>query len=506
MAASSTKLRTTAAPHLPAPPTPDEETDLLTLAVEYRRLRNLEHDLALSSPTLQPPLLPSARARLAGYGVDIDGYESALRDGQKARDELVTRNMGLVHHVVSSVMGTNNKKPHAKNSSTASSTASSTSTSKSHSRHSSSTTRRKLNSLTTEDLIQEGALGLARAVDKYDPTGTNGARFATYAVYWIRAAVLRCIAERDDLVRVPEYVSASVRKLTGAARRLGIDLDEAEVIDAHVGLLTGDINGAGGDKKPLTSEVAWRQAERARLLAEEAGLSERQLSDAVAVRRRRLGGGYTALDGMESYMMTSAGKGAAASDDSVAAATAGAASSGVEAAMAFSAGETTDDATEIRRILSAHLRPKEMEALSWRYGLNQASPSPEYTKQQLKKKKKASARDYEEEALEDLFGTEGLLASYSSEPQPSKVKAILSSRTAKTTKTNDVANIAAASAQASAPPKGGRWGEAMSFAEVGRNMAVSAEYGRRLCSQALKKLRTAADEGRLELQPDWLGV
>ena len=46
----------------------------------------------------------------------------------------------------------------------------------------------------------------------------------------------------------------------------------------------------------------------------------------------------------------------------------------------------------------------------------------------------------------------------------------------------------------------------MSFAEVGRNMAVAAEYGRRLCGQALRKLQVAADEGRLEFQPDWLSA
>eukprot|EP00978_Attheya_sp_CCMP212_P035276 scaffold152440_cov24-Attheya_sp.AAC.1 len=52
------------------------------------------------------------------------------------------------------------------------------------------------------------------------------------------------------------------------------------------------------------------------------------------------------------------------------------------------------------------------------------------------------------------------------------------------------------------PPTTGRWGEAMSFAEVGNRMAISGEYGRRLCMVALKKLQLAAQEGRL--QPEFL--
>jgi DNA-directed RNA polymerase sigma subunit (sigma70/sigma32) len=44
----------------------------------------------------------------------------------------------------------------------------------------------------------------------------------------------------------------------------------------------------------------------------------------------------------------------------------------------------------------------------------------------------------------------------------------------------------------------GKWGEAMSFVEVGKRMEISAEYGRRLTHAALEKLRRAADEGTLE--------
>ena len=493
MASSSDTLRTTSYPHLPSPPTPDEEVDLLTLAVEYLRLTRLERELALASPTLQPPRM-SLRAEAAGYGDGSDDgeaverYEQAMVDGQRARDELITRNMGLVHHVVNSIVGPDPRLTTHRNS-------------KSGKTNQKIQPQLRLNSLTRDDLLQEGALGLSRAIDKYDPTGTNGARFATYAVHWIRASVYRCIAERDDLVRVPMYVSEGVKKLTQAAQALGIDLDEETTL-----------RGVAGRQ---SSRAAWREAERAKMLAEEAGLSDRQLAEAVKVRRRRRGGGYTSLDGMEEgwqdiVMGWGAKRGGAATVTTTAAASA-ATSTGTAMAVTPS-GHTTDDVAEIRRVLSEHLKPKELEALSWRYGLNRATDDPialaaAKTATRTTKTKATPARDYEEEALEDLFGREGLLASYSADPLPSTARAIQSERSAK-----KKAATAAKARTSSAPRtttglvQGGRWGEAMSFAEVGRHMAVSAEYGRVLCGQALKKLQVAADEGRLEFQPDWLSV
>ena len=104
-----------------------------------------------------------------------------------------------------------------------------------------------------------------------------------------------------------------------------------------------------------------------------------------------------------------------------------------------------------------------------------------------------------------------MLASYSANPLPSTAWAIQDSRSEGAASNNKKKKEAppqatTATTTATAPAKGGRWGEAMSFAEVGHNMAVSAEYGRRLCGQALRKLQDAADEGRLEFQPDWLSA
>lgn len=355
----------------------EEQQSLLQKTVEMRRINTIKSEISIQSGGT---LLLVALSKAAGYGEELDLIENAISEGESARELMVTGNMGLVYFCVIDIL---NKRR----------------------------SRSGLQNLSKEDLVQEGAIGLARAVDKWNPE--IGGKFSTYAVYWIRAAVLRCIAERDDFVRVPEHVSSAIRKVTRAAQTLGLNIDDYD--------------------ETVFLSPEWREAKAAKSLAEVAGLTDRQLLEAMKVRERRKHG----ILSFESWMQ----KKQHYETDS-------ASSSVMEICTEEDQTTASTDVVHLKAELGRFLRPKEMEALSWRYGLNSDNTNTASVK-----------RNYVKEAEHDLF-------------PPSTVSQ----------------NI----------PVRGKWGEAMSFSEVGNKMHVSAEYGRKLCHIALEKLKRAAEEGTLE--------
>ena len=125
-----------------------------------------------------------ARAELAMLGDAVDEerrreLEAAIEDGKEARDHLIKANTRLVVSIAKKYMG------------------------------------RGVHFL---DLIQEGNLGLMKAVEKFDYT--RGYRFSTYATWWIRQTITRAIADQGRTIRVPVHMSDRIRKLYKTAREL----------------------------------------------------------------------------------------------------------------------------------------------------------------------------------------------------------------------------------------------------------------------------------------------
>ena len=153
-------------------------------------------------PSETPDLIPGYfahidKGKLLTHAEEIDLSKRAKAGDERARKRLIEKNLRLVVSVAKKYRGMG---------------------------------------LPFEDLIQEGNIGLMKAVDKFDPD--RGWRFSTYATWWVRQAVQRAVADKGRTIRIPVHRGDKLRKMARVYNELSAEM-EGEPADEAVAARLG---------------------------------------------------------------------------------------------------------------------------------------------------------------------------------------------------------------------------------------------------------------------------
>jgi RNA polymerase primary sigma factor len=168
-------------------------TNLIGEVEDLETVTTKRREIGSETPDLIPGYFARIdKGRLLSHEEEVDLSRRAKAGDRRARQRLVEKNLRLVISVAKKYRGMG---------------------------------------LPFEDLIQEGNVGLMKAVEKFDPD--RGFRFSTYATWWIRQAVQRAVADKGRTIRVPVHMGEKIRKMARAYNELSAEL-EREPTDEEV--------------------------------------------------------------------------------------------------------------------------------------------------------------------------------------------------------------------------------------------------------------------------------
>ncbi|MBD2534835.1 RNA polymerase sigma factor, RpoD/SigA family [Nostoc flagelliforme FACHB-838] len=166
---------------------------LLTPEQEITNARALRQMMAIeeqrSSLALQLNRQPTARELAASLGQSEAEIQSIIQQGQKAKEKMVTANLRLVVAIAKKYQNHN---------------------------------------LDFLDLLQEGALGLQKGIEKFDPN--RGYKLSTYVYWWIKQSITRAIGEKSRTIRLPIHINDKLNKIRRVQQQLSQSLGRPPVV------------------------------------------------------------------------------------------------------------------------------------------------------------------------------------------------------------------------------------------------------------------------------------